>query len=243
MIVQRLYAADECCLDAHFSAKLRKLFQPDEVLTSEVVRGSLSLWARHTQLANMSVERLLALMKSSAHDKHPLIERLVSSSFLTQWLRDHIKGGGHDPRTAQRRTALARRGVPLSATRSCRGRKRWRLDAAGPRRPRGASGVCTFVKQHRLKGKLSLAARRAEASRLMKEYFRLPASDRKRYMEEELDRRDEEDEEVLAEERYQQCAGASLFGLSTREQALRQSVFQRIVQEISPAGALCSGVI
>ena len=48
------------------------------------IRAALLLWARKTKLANMSLERLLALFKASCDEGHPMVERLAAASYLTQ---------------------------------------------------------------------------------------------------------------------------------------------------------------
>ena len=136
-------------LHGYFSGeKLRELCGSSAVFAmDDDIKACLLLWARKTKVANMSLERLLALMKASCDDDHPLIERLAAASYLTQWLRTHQAAGGVDPRRAQARSDLLQRGVPLAAGRSKHTRAKSRCGA----KPTHFTGAMAFVKRHRLK--------------------------------------------------------------------------------------------
>ena len=166
----------ECCLDDDFSLKLRKLCPTAAAMEDPEVRSALLLWARQTRLSNMLVERLLALFKASCSEKHPDIQRLVASSLLAQWRREHHRAGGADPRQAAPcRKELLRRGVPLVAARSTRRKRRKVI-------PRRARGVFSYVKKHGTKTKLKLGARLEEKRLLSRQFYALDRVNRQPFI-------------------------------------------------------------
>lgn len=66
------------------------------------------------QLGNMGLERLLASFRRNNPGKHPLVERIVSTGTLCQFLAEHRKAGGMHP-LAHRREDLLAAGLPLRA--------------------------------------------------------------------------------------------------------------------------------
>ena len=163
----------ECCLDDDFSLKLRKLCPTAAGLKDPEVQSALLLWARRTRLSNMLVERLLALFKASCSEKHPDIQRLVATSLLAQWSREHHRAGGVDPRQAPSRKELIRKGVPLVAARGKRRR------ACAQR----ARGLFSYVKKHGAKTKFERGARLVEKRSLSKQFYDLDIVDRQPFID------------------------------------------------------------
>lgn len=79
----------------------------------------MKLWGKHGKICNMHVERTFASMRHAvrtfSHDA-PTISRVVSSGFLSEWLKHHRDAGGSDPNEMTREVLLAR-GVLLNAAR------------------------------------------------------------------------------------------------------------------------------
>ena len=123
----------------------------------EVAQDGLLQWARHTKLANMELERLLALMKASTAEKYPLVEHLAATSLLTQVLREHRRAEGDDPRRAQRRADLLRQGVPLA----CKKKQAMQAKNRG-----SACGMFWYVKSRMARGKRTKQQRNVERRRL-----------------------------------------------------------------------------
>ena len=228
-LFEKLYEEPECCLDKHFAAKLRGLaVDAKSMCDAAEIMGGLRLWARHTKLANMITERLLARCKASTPDKYPVAERLVATSFLTQWVHAHKSATGVDPRKSQARADLLRRNVPLAAGR--RSRRRVRKPMVSRSR-----GVWTYVKQHRLKVKMSYIARRAESSRLANEFYNLSLPERAQFVVHERSKQPEAIPED-PDDKYTRLVGGSLFGLSSREEAYMEHEFEKIIDSIVPEG-------
>ena len=164
-VIDELWAAHDCCLDEHFGKKLRALYESrDAFLQDEVALAGLLQSARHTKLANMELERLLALMKASTAEKYPLVEHLAATSLLTQVLREHRRAEGDDPRRAQRRADLLRQGVPLA----CKKKQ-------ATQKSKMARGVFWYVKSKMARGKRTKQQRNVERSRLSQQFWSLPA--------------------------------------------------------------------
>ena len=227
-LFEELYNEDECCVDEDFALKLRGLAaNAHELATCAETVQCIRLWARHTKMANMVTERLLARCKASDPERFPLIEKLIASSFLTQWMHTHISCTGVDPRKAATRADLLRRQVPLKA--GARHRRR-----SAPSRPRG---VCCYVRKHQMKVKLSRRARQAERSRLFKQFFALPSLERRPWIAQEQQKGDEGTITEDPDEKYTRLVDQKLFGVSSREEAYLEQEFKRIVDTILPEGS------
>ena len=95
------------------AAEVRKLFASwEEMFNDAEFKALLRNWAEAAKIANMTVERLLALVKTGTPMKAPLAERLVSAGLLTQILKAHRLAGNPDPRVTTRKE-LIEMGVPL----------------------------------------------------------------------------------------------------------------------------------
>ena len=221
-VIDELWAAHDCCLEEHFGKKLRALYE------SRDTGRSCSRWssavARHTKLANMELERLLALMKASTAEKYPLVEHLAATSLLTQVLREHRRAEGDDPRRAQRRADLLRQGVPLA----CKKKQATQTSKM-------ARGVFWYVKSKMARGKRTKQQRNVERSRLSQQFWSLPADVRDRYVSEEG--RKEEQHTEDPDSKYQRLVGNSLFGLSSRQQPRKTSVFAAEAARFAPQGS------
>jgi hypothetical protein len=94
---QELYDAHECCLDAHFSQRLRSNFDDgDELFSSAVARGVLSSWMNHGKVTVAHVERSHATNKSSfgmVRRSRRHVEGAVYHSVLKTHMASHVKRG------------------------------------------------------------------------------------------------------------------------------------------------------
>ena len=162
-------------------------------------------------MSNTHVERLLARMKASCAEQRPHIERLVCTSFLTQWLHKHKRAGGLDPCSGQQRSTLLRRQVPLRA-----GKSRRAARSAGRKQPRGTLGVCRYVILRATKQKLPRAARDEERRRLFAEFRELSPEERRAFAA--SGRRPVQCEPgISSADAYASNIGDDLFGLSSEE--------------------------
>ena len=157
-----------CCLDEHFSHKLRVQFLErrsslpegdDHAKFLELYLHTLSIWSTHTQLSNMSIERLLARCKKSVPEACPNLERFLTTSYLSEWLGKHLHCEGQDPRQAARMQKLQQDGVDLPAAR------KHNTDQKTPK-TQGANGLCTYIRDH-----MPSTARTASARLLQRRRF------------------------------------------------------------------------
>eukprot|EP00969_Alexandrium_andersonii_P301581 13331976-Alexandrium_andersonii.AAC.1 len=91
-VLDKLWSEPSCCLDPFFGGRLQALARGKfsrAWLGSAVVQRGLSTWARHTDIANMCLERLLAKCKRSCPEKHPHVERMAAASYLSEVLSAH----------------------------------------------------------------------------------------------------------------------------------------------------------
>jgi hypothetical protein len=105
----------ECCLEPLMASKVRALFNsPEEFLADKHFWSSLRLWASSAKLANMHIERMLALVRQSLplDIGSPLMERVCASGLLAQFSTRFTSAGGRDPRV-QIADDLVSAGVPL----------------------------------------------------------------------------------------------------------------------------------
>lgn len=235
LLAADFWAEPACCLDDEFSAKLRCLCSSQQCLVTDgTIQSSLRLWAQHTKLTNMHIERLLARMKKSCRERFPSIQKLACTSLLTQWLHRHKEAGGLDPRASQRRAILIEKGVPLRAA------KRGTASARRGRTRSGCGGF-SYVKKHMSKFKLRRPDRDAERRRLLKEFWTLSEEDRVEYSRRERLQEPPELAGETREEVYKRLVGQKLWGLSDEEQPLRASVFAQALEDIE-AGLSARGV-
>lgn len=115
---ESLFSACLCCLDPHMGRKLRRLYTcAQDMRGSKEVLAVLRTWARQGTILNMSLERLLALIKSGAalpKQRAPDVMRVGATGFLTQWLKLHKQCGGKQLAEATREQFVAE-GVPIRA--------------------------------------------------------------------------------------------------------------------------------
>ncbi len=100
-IVHGFFSEDTplCCLESKMSYKLRHQWKDEHsMLRDEPFWRALGLFGREAKITNMHVERLLAMVKRSVHQKVPTMERLCQNGFMTDCLRAHTASGGYDPR-------------------------------------------------------------------------------------------------------------------------------------------------
>jgi hypothetical protein len=89
-----------CCLEPLMAGKVAVVHDsPEALVADDIFWKGLRLWAHGVRVCNMHIERLLALIKQSMpSDKTPFLERLCANGFLSEWLAEHCKAGGEDPR-------------------------------------------------------------------------------------------------------------------------------------------------
>ena len=215
-VAREFWHEPECCLDDDFSLKLRRMCTTwTDVLDEAWLQSALLLWARHTRLSNMHVERLLARMKCSCGERCPDIQRLVCTSLLTQWLHEHRSAGGADPRGSAKRRALLAQGVPLRARRTVR--------KVTLKRPTGLRGVMTFIQRSMAKGRRGQAFRKAEKRALYARYRAISAEERLPYVL--LEQHKEPDNAETPSESYERRIGTTLSGLSSQELQRARSIW------------------
>ena len=150
-----------CCLDEHFSHKLRTHFihqtaglDRDELkIFDELYFKALFLWAQHTKLSNMSTERLLARCKRSVPEGSPNLERFLCSSYLSLWLSKHLEAAGRDPRATVSKKTLEEQGLLQPP------KKKRKAPST-----QGANGLFTYIRSH-MPETTSASAKRQEHSR------------------------------------------------------------------------------
>jgi hypothetical protein len=101
-ICETFRATPGCDLNPLFAAKLKRLWPSADAMASDAVFwNGFKNSARKTTVTNMDIERLLALFRKSCSGKFGNItaEHIAGASYLSQWLREHIEAGGHDPRS------------------------------------------------------------------------------------------------------------------------------------------------
>ena len=108
---------DGCCVDAWLGEPLRAVAPTVERLRGLDLESLFFAMARQSPSTNMSLECLLALIKSSWRGGHrkPYIETAGYLGLLTQLLQRHIEQGGENPFKDSREAMLAA-GVPLART-------------------------------------------------------------------------------------------------------------------------------
>ncbi len=111
--VHKFWETPTCCLEPKLALKMRSTFKTEsDLLNSQSFWRALRLFARHTKIANMHLERLLASIKRSVCTKVPTLERVSSNGFLLEVLGMHTSAGGLDPRTDMAEDLIAD-GVPV----------------------------------------------------------------------------------------------------------------------------------
>ena len=114
-VVRKLYQADECCLDWDCARKMRAQFQTMMAFYNDAeLRRLIWTWARKAKLCNMHLERVLALIRSSAPRRLPNAERLCAGGLLAMINQKHKAAGGTAAGSLRRKQALAE-GVPLAS--------------------------------------------------------------------------------------------------------------------------------
>ena len=123
---------------------MRNLFDCAASLRADAdLANLLWLWSLKAKLANMHVERLLALIKASVSSNRPTCEKLLAGGLLSPVLRDHVAAGGRDPRVVLR-DELIKDGMLLESAQ--------RRPTVSPQMARGPSGTRT-TKRRRGKSK------------------------------------------------------------------------------------------
>lgn len=113
LVVTKGPSIDECQLRACIP-QARRLHPTLESFRGDAtMMSAIEDWAAHAKLANMHTERLLSLIKKSSPGKYPAAERICSSGYLAQWLREHRKAGGVDPRGTAANADLVDSGGPM----------------------------------------------------------------------------------------------------------------------------------
>ena len=114
------------------AARSQELKRPGSL--RRALQGPLLAAAEHLHATNMSLERLLALVRAAtpkSQGRKPKAEKLRSRGLLTQVHRRHLQNGGEDNRGQESRKKLLEQGVELRAQlkkqKSMLGTPRWHL--------------------------------------------------------------------------------------------------------------------
>lgn len=191
----------------------------DSLLADRPLLETILMWLRKARIENMSLERMLASVRKSVGSRTPMAERVVTTGYLCQWMQQHKRAGGQDPRSTTR-AQLAQRNVPLRAS-----RKKLKREGAACVRP------WMLYAAEQLRGRrmtrVELYARRRELARSFRE---LPPGERHRFqlaadarnLVSRLKRPDPAREQ--ASQRYERLLGDSLWGLSSLHEPIRVDV-------------------
>jgi hypothetical protein len=114
-VAKAFFEASPCCLDPHFSRKVRLLFPSAEaMIADDEFVECLRAWAYHSKICNMHVERIFAQIRKAVPGTNPHAERICSAGLLTQVRHRHEEAGGRDV-SAVRRQDLVDHGVPVAS--------------------------------------------------------------------------------------------------------------------------------
>ena len=119
-VTKKFHKAFRCCLEPLMAEKIRDLFDSPEAMANDKdLSNSLKAWARKAKITNMHIERLFPLIfyaagKPKGSKQAVLLEALCSSGLLGQFLKEHVKAGGDDPRL-ETRSKLKRENVAIKA--------------------------------------------------------------------------------------------------------------------------------
>ena len=220
-----LFSVPACCIDCAFSLKVRLMAgSAAELLQNKAVLTAIRIWAERSRVANMHMERLIALHQKAAPARCD-VTRALSGGFLSQVLAVHGTAGGRYS-FGLKRSDLIAAGVPVRAH---------GLSAAG--KQQRAARVREAVSAHRcalsegkdlaqLRGhyKFWANAQQRRAKRrsgpCSREEYRLRCDRlhaRWASGEDLSDVEDSDDDMVDASERYEKNIGQRLFGLSSRD--------------------------
>jgi hypothetical protein len=114
-VSEALWQTPPCCMDQNVSMKLRNIFRnAADMASTPELWDHLRDISTGMDLSNMGLERQLAQIRRNTPGKHPLLERVLGTGTLCQYLTAHCSGGGLHPLT-HRRADLVADGVPLVA--------------------------------------------------------------------------------------------------------------------------------
>ena len=111
-----IYDPPICCLSNMCTNIREKHPTADAALQDTGLMRVLRLWATHSIVENMRLERLLALYRLSSVNKknRPTVAQTVSSGYLAQIRAKHMEAGGLDP-AATTRAMLLKKNAPIQA--------------------------------------------------------------------------------------------------------------------------------
>ena len=169
-VFEQLYDASPCCLDDHFSLKLRACYSSARAMDAcPILKVQLQTWARKGRVVNMHIERLLALIKKAAvvsQGQKPDITRLASAGLLTQWRRLHSQSGGMDfSSLANQRQHVLSRGAPVRKRpreqdpNKCRGHISWINEQVKQARENALANNLQWKKEDRDRAQTAAAQR------------------------------------------------------------------------------------
>ena len=169
-------SAPVCCLDESPSTSATSCASTSQHAVStckaadyvnflELYLPTLDQWSQQTELSNFSIERLLSRCKRSVPETCPNLERFLCTSYLSEWLSEHIRAGGQDPRKSIHKKELAKQGVSLPGTKKRR-----------TTRTQGANGLCSYIRDHMPATAHTAAARNQERRRFQKQQPQGPSN-------------------------------------------------------------------
>eukprot|EP00973_Karenia_brevis_P037043 5106650-Karenia_brevis.AAC.1 len=137
--------------------------------------AGFNMWARHTKLENMSLERLLARWRkvadTTAAQQLPHLDRFISCGLLSSVLKSHRAAGGDDPGVLTRSDLLAN-AVPIRAR-----KRKFGDEQTSARMQRAQLAYINAKRQQRILGSYTMSKeeRNQEARDLANEFRDMPA--------------------------------------------------------------------
>lgn len=199
----------------------------DALKADEILGDGIVDWMRKTKTTNMSMERLLNTIFKSSPLKNSLIERLCASGLLTQVLHDHLMAGGRDPRCNKSAKRLRSEGVPIGT------KSKERCSNASMCR-----GLFAYLSETVPLGS-SKADRRAACVEAAARFASLPDDQKLIYKSGEemaaMDRSSPPDDVNT----YDRDIGDKLFGMSSQEQPLTETVAIEVIDAMLGGDKSC----
>ena len=211
-LVQSVIYDPPICDLSDMCTKIReKHATADAVLQDAGLMRVLRLWARHSIVENMQLERLLALFRRSCANKknRASVQQIVSSGYLAQVRAKHMEAGGLDP-TSTTRSMLLEAKAPIQALKT-------------KKRNRGSAASFHFINEKqavrkKFVGPLNRMDNYVERRDLGAEFKRLSHAEKQKYVD--LDGESAAEPEGAdepgpsKEEMYHSRIGNKLWGLS-----------------------------
>ncbi len=223
-----------CDLDVGFTLKVKAGHSALHALTDRHLMLGISMWARHTLIDNMCLERLLAQFRhaSSVSRGVPVCERHISSGLLSQVATAHRAAGGNEP-SLTTRGDLSCGSVPTV----CAEREKRQMSQIRP----WLLYVNEKIKIRRAAhGKLPKEQARAERRALAREYKHLHEVVKRPYIDEadRLARHDLIASEISQYEKeakdhaYEVAIGDTLWQTSCNDMPIKEQIFDEVAASL-----------